>query len=36
MAVLYIRCGAVDRATYAALAELVGQFTPSWRPPRPT
>lgn len=28
MAVLYIRCGAVDRATYAALAELVGQFTP--------
>jgi DNA polymerase-4 len=28
MAVLYIRCGTVDRAVYAALAELVGQFTP--------
>ncbi|MFE2428937.1 hypothetical protein ACFXJ5_19615 [Streptomyces sp. NPDC059373] len=26
--VLYIRCGPVDRATYAGLAELVAQFTP--------
>lgn len=34
--VLYIRCGGTDPATLAALAGLVGQFTPSSAPSRRT